>query len=262
MRSTLIAVLLISMTALAMAQERQKWPIFAVASIKPNVSGEQNGMGAILPRGRYSGTNVPVQVLIAIAYKEAGQKVEGLPDWAKNNRYDVEARAGEAVSNDVIADMMKQMLAERFALEVHEEAREIPVYALVLGRQDGSLGPRMTLAAINCSDPAERKEAIQSASADGRPGCGFRLADNRILGGGMLLDTFVQFLERPSGRPVVDRTGLKNRYDISLEWGATDNLDAGSIFTALRDQLGLRLVSDTSKEHVIVVDRINRPTGN
>ena len=197
--------------------------------------------------------------------------------------------------------MIRSLLRDRFGMVAHTETREMPVYALRIVRTDGRLGPQMKPAAVDCAAgnaAARGRGPIEGRGGpppDGRfggpppgapfslgerPACGDRMGFGQLLAGGMPISRFAtQLLAQLTGRVVVDHTGLTGSYDLDLKWTPTpDQLPAGppppgvelppidpngpSLFTALQEQLGLKLESERGPVEVLVIDRLQQPTEN
>ena len=162
--------------------------------------------------------------------------------------------------------MMRNMLEERFALKVHREIRSIPVYALTMARPDKAAGPGLVRVERNCTPPVPAENAGK---------CGFSFGVGRYRASGQQWSFFVGILEDPlTRRPIVDRTGLSGQYDITLEWNpdisrvpesvinppTLAELEARPVlFTAMREQLGLKMDQETAPYEVIVIDSVSRP---
>jgi uncharacterized protein (TIGR03435 family) len=173
--------------------------------------------------------------------------------------------------------MMRALLAERFRLKVHNETRAVPVFALVMARQDRKLGPQIVPAAFDCNALraaiARGERSVPPPEGD-RPVCGARTAPGRFLVGGYPIADFARTLSGfVGGRPVVDRTGLTGIYDIELTWtpevppaapnGAPSpgfDPNGPTLFTAVQEQLGLKLEPTTGPVEVLVIDSADRPT--
>jgi uncharacterized protein (TIGR03435 family) len=190
--------------------------------------------------------NGPVASLIWTAYETPVSELPGAPAWVHTDRYDVIATFEGSPGREATTQMLRALLAERFRLAVHYEKHDRPVYALVVARP-GRLGPGLVRSTRDCS----AKES----------GCGMS------LGGGVLRATgqplsIIRSAGRPDGRLIIDKTGLTGRYDFTLRYtmqpGPSD--DTPIIFTAVEEQLGLKLVPDVAPLDVLVVDRIERPT--
>jgi uncharacterized protein (TIGR03435 family) len=169
---------------------------------------------------------------------------------------------------------MRRLLAERFRLVAHNEMRETSVYALVVARSDGRLGPQLRKAAVDCFAIAtaarQRGEAPAFPPQTGnRPACGTRTSPGILMGTGVTMADLARNLERPAERPVVDKTGLAGFWDLDVTYLFEGQLppgfapppaDAPSLFTALQEQLGLKLEAQKAPIEVLVVDSVERPT--
>jgi uncharacterized protein (TIGR03435 family) len=160
-------------------------------------------------------------------------------------------------------EMLRTMLADRFKLVVHKEVKDSPVFALTLARRDGRLGPRMRRADAECAPPDSRPNA---SPQDARR-CGVKLGNGAMAGVGVTAARLASELSFV-GRQVIDRTSLEGAFDVDLEWtpespGTAPSPETGaSIFTAIQEQLGLRLEPSTAPLDVIVIDSADRPSGN
>lgn len=238
---------------------------FEVASIKHNNSGSQMirlGGGV----GRYTATNAPLSLLIQNAYKVEDFQIIGAPAWIESERYDVEAKAEGTPSRDQMRGPMLQALIEdRFNAVVHGETRELPVYFLTVARNGSKVrsGPCLTKEA-NAPIPAG---APQSSF------CGYMGMDNgRLESTGTPIQFLAESLSRVLRRKVLDRTGLAGNFDFNLRWTPdistpgdkpTPSPDGGpSIFTALEEQLGLKLESGKAPIDVLVIDHIDHASEN
>ena len=262
MRYALTLCLTASTSALAAQQLA-----FDVVSIRQNNSGSAGGGGGSRPGGAYVFTNIPTRTLISMAYDVPSGRILGGPGWLLTDRYDISARGKENPTRNEAAQMVRSLLNDRFKLAAHVEQRPLPVWFLVVARSDGQLGPGMRRSAVDCGDPEARKKALAAAPANGRPVCGFQEPSGVFVGGGVELSTLVTVLGGPSGRPVLDRTGVSGRFDVELKWTPSLGTDAPagdsvSILTAVQEQLGLRLENGTAPLDVVVIDRIERPSDN
>jgi uncharacterized protein (TIGR03435 family) len=265
---------------------------FDVVSIKRHLDGDRSGGGGgTLRDGTVRMMNNPLIGILGGAYPSESGEYIGLPDWMRTDRYDVilkppadvalapRASRARAEQNRV---MMRKMFADRMKLVAHDEMREEPIYLLVLARQDGRLGPQLN------PRPDCRAEAA-AARAGGAPPqppprtgppsesevmsrCGGFFTAGRILSGGMNMPLLAAQLRGLVGRFVEDRTGLEGFYTIDLRFApgrplasvpaASDPADAPEIFTALQEQLGLKLEPARKQLQVVVIDHIERPTEN
>jgi uncharacterized protein (TIGR03435 family) len=234
---------------------------FEVVSIKE--SGTLGGGGSIgmLPNGRWRATNVPVVSVISSAWQVPQNRIYGVPDWASATRYEINAVAATTATRAQQAPMVQAMLRDRFKLAVHKETRDLPIYNLVVGRADGRLGPSLRLARVeDCFD----REAIAKLNPPPPP-CRTTFGTGTLTGT-MTLDNLAIWLTGASGRPVFNRTGLAGFYEVDLAWtaglGPDSDGSTASIFTAVQEQLGLKLESATAPLDVLIVDHVERPTAN
>jgi uncharacterized protein (TIGR03435 family) len=195
-------------------------------------------------------------------------QIVGAPDWIDTDRFHIEARAANmpGAPGIELLEMLQSLLTERFGLKTHRDMREVPVFALERVRPDGPLGAAMRL--TECPEPAidlSRPKPCTNISY------GFGLLRMR----GMPMAQFAEYLSPHVARVVVDRTGLDARYDIELKWlpdqqtqGAASpapaaiSQDRTSVFTAVQEQLGLRLEPTRGKVEVLVIDTVAHPTPN
>jgi uncharacterized protein (TIGR03435 family) len=264
-------------------------PKFEVASVKPNRTGEAGMRIGMQPGGRFTATNVPLRQLILFAYQLQGFQIVGGPDWITSDRFDISAKAeGETPPTPPgtvgpMQLMIRSLLEERFKLAVHHETRELPIYALVLARSDKKLGPKLNASTVDCQ--AMVKAAMGRGgpqgpppSVNGRPVCGMRIGAGQMMAGGFPLSQLAFSLAQMVQRVVLDRTGLTGNYDLELTY-TPDQMPQGtpppgapapppidpngpSIFTALQEQLGLRLDAQRGPVDVLVIDSVERPTEN
>ena len=209
------------------------------------------------PGGRLRVTAAPLFWLIATAYGDDNgglrpEQVIGAPAWLRSERYDIIAQTtgGRSDASTFIAmrPFLRTLLEERFALRTHRDRRELAVYALVRSRPNGALGPRLTVSTVDCS-----KDDAKCQPQGGPVG--------RITSDALTSDLLMQLLANASGRIVVDRTGLAGPFAIDLEWSQDQTAsDKPSIFTAVQEQLGLKLESTRAPVDVLVVDSVDRPT--
>jgi uncharacterized protein (TIGR03435 family) len=235
---------------------------FDVVSVKPNTSGEVGGTSRAQP-GRYQGVNVTLKRVITLAYRPVQEFVGG-PDWINTAHFDIDARAEGTPSQDQMLEMLRTLLADRFKLVVHKEQKDSPVYALTVARRDGRLGARLRRSDVECLAPDSGPAAPPAAP---RPRCGFRLGNGVLSGQGATMARLASEMSFV-GRQVIDRTGLAGAFDIDLEWtpdspGAAPSPDAGpSVFTAIQEQLGLKLEPATAPLEIVVIDSAEQPSAN
>ena len=262
---------------------------FEVASIRRNVSGStQERWPNLNPAGQLEVINLRVSDLVQAAYQVGDHQVLEMPAWARNTRYDISARLDPGVAAALQPTdrasawglALRTLLEERLQLAFHRETQQRPVYDLMLARPDGKLGPNMRPAAFNCDALREQAAAAARAGApspypeptDTRIACGIRPSAGRILQGGSELGPeLMAVLGRAAGRPVFNRTGVTGKWDFLLTFTPDAALlrateppptDAPDLFTALREQLGLKLESATGPIPMFVIDRIEPPSEN
>lgn len=246
---------------------------FEVVSVKPNRSGAQQ-WDFDSPPGRVVGTNVLLRDLIRFAYYIYGgewdKRIVG-PEWIKTARFDIDATTPGSVAQGRAMSMLRHLLGERFGMKVHYEKREHPVYALVIARNDRRLGSQLKPNPIDCGalgaamQAAKEKGTPPPISLDpDKPVCGNRSLPGRLTGGGLSMEQFALHLAAHAGRTVIDQTGFGGAgFDYDLRWQPDQTKPEGpSIFTAIEEQLGLKLVSQTGPIEVLVIDSISQPTSN
>ena len=214
------------------------------------------------------------RTLIVFAYGVGAYQVTGGPSWIGSDRYDLQAKAaGDATVREMEGPMLQSLLADRFKLSFHRETQQLPVYELT--RAGGNTKLQQTKGGsciVYDLDAPARTPADPGAPAR-LPTCGYHESlsgINRALDGkGVSMTALSGNIARTLRRAVIDETGLTGTYDLHLEWSdappnPTDpgTLDRPSIFTAIREQLGLKLESAKGPVEVIVVDRMERPSEN
>jgi bla regulator protein blaR1 len=248
---------------------------FEVASVKANRSGDLANGQSTLPGGRFVATNVTLRFLIQAAYgRLPAFRVLGGPGWIDSEHFDIDARGGGDPTPAQFSAMVRALLAERFHVTVRHETRTLPTYALVSTRADRGRGGQLRAAAPEC--PELRPDV---ASVPPPPSCGMQFWPGRLTGRGITMAQLSQGLSMVVNRVVTDRTGMTGPFDFDLEWvpavgetilpprfpGQIDDkgsIAGASIFTALDEQLGLKLDSTEGPVDVLVVTRAERPTAN
>src|SRR5215813_8474686 len=253
---------------------------FEVASVKPNKSGlPAMNLGRPLRGRTFSATNVALRNVIALAYGIPVERVVG-PSWigaastdlrfVGGDRFDISATLPQGSSVDQVPAMLRALLSDRFKMVAHKEVREAPTYALVVARNDGRPGPQLRKASIDC----EAEEAAGTIIPAARPGerglCDSEVGGS-ILGRGQRITTLARMLSMFADRPVVDRTGLIGGFDFDLRFPELDTpRDATGprtdpstgMFTALQEQLALKLESTRGEFEFVVIDNVQHPTEN
>lgn len=212
-------------------------PAFEVASVKANKSGAGSMFMGTLPTS-FKATNVTVQALLMTAYRLRQYQIQGAPAWLNSDRFDIAAKPPEGTSPDQLMLMVRSLLADRFRLVVHNETKDAPIYALVLARSDGKLGPRLSKTTDDCQAIlAERKAAARARgpgpvqftppSPTERAVCTSNMRSGpgqngqpitRIQAGGQAIDSLARQIEGMVDRPVVNRTKLEGLYDYEVEF--------------------------------------------
>jgi len=273
MTKSMLAAVLTAFTA-AQSTSPAKPPAFEVASVKPNTSGDGRVLMTPQPGGRLNLVNVPLRLMIRYAYRVQDFQVVGGPDWISTARFDVVAKAeGGNPSQEELQLMLRSLLADRFKLVVRPDTREMPTYSLVPARADGKTGAQLRKSDANCG-PAT---APSAPPAPGQlPSCGSMLGFGNLKARGSTMAALASTLSTFAGRIVVDRTGLAGGYDVDLNWtpdqipgpvgdqpvqvnGVTVDPNGPSLFTALQEQLGLKLESTKGPVDVLVVERAEKP---
>ena len=240
--------LVILIGAVAFTQTQPGMHQFDVISVKPRAKD-------LLPlapscRGdRFRERGLPIYYLMRWAYRLPTPRIQGLPPWANDSIYDIEAKAPAAVGDSQCRVMVQSLLESRFKMTTHWERKEIPAYALTVG----SKGPKMRLATPDdTNDFITNGEPFRRSPADTESEKG--LSMERLA---FFLSSFVVI-----GRPVVDRTGLKGRYVVRLNYAYRDDEDLPSIWVAIQEQLGLRLESAKGPVEILLIDHVERPSEN
>jgi uncharacterized protein (TIGR03435 family) len=223
-----------------------------------------------LPDGGFVMVNRPIDILVYEAYSLRPVDVVGLPAWVSTERYDVSA-TGPVPRREPTADqrrsMLRAMLAERFKLVAHDEAREEPAYDLVIARSDGRLGPQIKKSPPECQ--ARLSVEFRDGPDTANPTCGARTAGNLIEGDWTMDNLGATMLRIATGRHVVNKTGLTGYFRITLDFDRSPAasrphrvVEAPSVFVALPEQLGLKLQPSRASVKKLVVDRLDRPSAN
>ena len=228
--------------------------------------------------------NVPlVNLLYAAPTSCSHAQLIGAPSWIRDERCDVIAKFDPKFAGRLQPDghpptwalAVRRLLVERAQLTFHRETRQLPVDALVMARPDGKLGPNIRPAQADCD--ALRLQSVVAAREESRRRplqntptyvpCGLRNAPGRLTSGGFGFAEFLAALSIQTGRAVIDRIpGLSGRWDLHVEYAPTPaaagaaDANLPDLFTALQEQLGLKLESATGPVQVFVVDRLERPT--
>jgi uncharacterized protein (TIGR03435 family) len=244
-----VVTLLMIVISIMTSQAQVPSPTFEVVSVRVSTSSEPGGVMNTQP-GRVSARNVTLRSLILNAYRVRDSQVDtgGVPGWVANDRFDVEATMAASATADEIAQMMQALLADRFKLAVRREMRELPAYSLGPARPDGAPGP-----ALRATQAAQCAEGVALQAGAAAPRCGGVMFNpGRLVGRAVSWTQIVTALSGvPAvGRLVVDGGSRAGLFDFELRWtpanraGGAGPADApDSIFTALQEQLGLKLTA-------------------
>jgi len=284
MRKLIVAFCLIGGAVIAAQQPE---PTFEVASVKQNTSGDGGQFIRMLPGNRFSATNMSPRGLITLAYQLQQFQLVGGPAWLAAEHYDIVAKlAGEAVPfvpgmPQPVMLAMRGLLTERFKLKLHKETREMDVYNLVMIKP-GVTGPQLKPAATDCVAQANaRRGGPPPGPPPGPPGpndplpCGLMGTPGMIRMGGMPVAQITGMLTNQTGRLVFDKTNLTGNWDFTLKYQFEQrggqplppginvpppDPDAPSLYTAIQEQLGMKLESAKAPVEVTVIDSIDHPT--
>jgi bla regulator protein blaR1 len=255
--------------------------VYEVASIKPNKSGDNMTRMMMKPDG-LSATGATLDMLIQDAYGVRYFQIAGSPSWFKTERYDIEAKMDSSVAEELrkLSDdqreaetrrMLQALLADRFQLKLHIDTKELPVYALVVAKN----GPKLQVARPGDTYPNGFK------GPDGGGGAGMMFMEGNggpVRGQAIPIATLVHLLSQQLGRTVLDKTGLTGKYDFTLKWAPDESqgppglpgMDNApppdspgpSIFTAIQEQLGLKLEAQKGPVEILVIDHAAKPSEN
>jgi uncharacterized protein (TIGR03435 family) len=250
----LVAVgLVITSQSLAQSKVEGNPLAFEVASVKPSTPGGRAGGIRPMPGGQtYIATNVPLRLMIKVMYRINDSQIVGGTDWMDTDLWDVEAKAERPSSVDQLHEMFQTLFAERFKLRFHRERKEIAAYVLSVDKSGSKL------------KVSDSKEPFDIPIKPGdRPG--------KSVGTRVPMEYLCFYFAQLLNVPVVDQTGLDGFYDFTLELPAPAPLltpgpapaaDGPDLFTAIRQQLGLKLESRRAPVEVFVIDHVERPTNN
>ncbi len=243
-------------------------PAFEAATVRPNASGETRRQIEVLPGGRFNAINMTLWQMLSIAYPIDGRfrdeiNLIGGPGWIDSDRFDIVAKAegspqldtnkpgstvtdGDRDAVERIRMMLRRFLGERFKLRLHHETRQLPIYELMRATSGDALGPDLRKAAGDC----------------GRE-CGSirRMGPDKVAGTSVSAGSLAHSMSDWVRRTVVDKTGITGPIDFTLTWSPESMPDssAPSIFTAVQEQLGLKLEPVRGPVDVLVVDSAEKP---
>jgi uncharacterized protein (TIGR03435 family) len=267
--TAVMAALLIAVVAGAHAQSSR--PQFEVASVKPNTSGSFSSRSSTDgDSGYFRVVNATLKSLILSAYRLFDFQLVGGPDWITTARFDIEAKVDRAAlplprttpgEPDVMSLMVQSLLEERFQVKTHRETRELPVFTLTVVKN----GTTLTRTVEGSPGPGGLKAGSSRSSTTA--------AGTEMSGSGITIARLTNMLSGPAGRPIIDKTNLTGQYDLTLKFAPVQNVTVGggdpstepiapSLFTALQEQLGLKLESAKGPVEVLVIDSVSKPSEN
>jgi uncharacterized protein (TIGR03435 family) len=243
--AVVISVVVITCSAQP-SREATKPQAFEVVSVKPNRSGTDSSHARSRP-GRYYATNIKVKELIQDAFGVKEFQISGAPRWTETEGFDIDAITGTSsdLTDKEFEPILRALLTDKFQLRFHRETKQLPAYSLIVAKN----GPKLR---------AHSGDAVFDVSIRRRPG-------KLILSGTkMSMSRLTEVLSRRIEHIVLDRTGLSGEYDLKMEWApdpSGESADA-SIFTALQEQLGLKLESTRALVEIVVIDGVERLSEN
>jgi uncharacterized protein (TIGR03435 family) len=274
-------------------------PSFEVASIKPSMPGARQRI-TIQPGGRFVADGVPLRLLIAIAYHLQAFQMSGGESWMTSDQWSIEAKAEEVsvippwappYIPEVMALRLQSLLEDRFALKTHRETREFQVYTLTVSKNGSKITaadpPQATPGQPGLPPPGTRPplgpDGAMPASFAPPPGATLA-GPGTILASAIPMDQIVMLLGRLTDRPVIDKTGLTGYFNVKLQFApetaggkafgagpaggsplappTTSDPAGPSIFTAVQEQLGLKLEPAKEPVEVLVIDSVQKPSEN
>jgi uncharacterized protein (TIGR03435 family) len=250
---------------------------FEVATVKLNTSGNFGTLISGPTPERFTTRNAPLSQIIMYAFGVRADQVVAPPPWTQSQRFDIVAKYpdGPRPTPQQVALMVKELLADRFKLQTHQETRELPLYRLMLVRRDGRLGPKLKPVEFDCAAYLAEKGPVAAVAVGDAPLCAPMIVSGQFIKASVKpLASLTFALATRVGRAVVDTTGLSGNFDFNLEWSPDSSAAAPagdaasrspslderpSLFTALEEQLGLRLESSKGPVDVLVIDHVERP---
>jgi uncharacterized protein (TIGR03435 family) len=241
------ATIILALTTACVARA-QTQPSFEAAAIHPDSAGASAGMGFGFDGSSLRVRNATVQDLIRNAYRIQSDQIAGRPAWLDSDRYDIEAKTGgtEKIPPELFRTMLQSLLMDRFELKTHHETRQMTVFVLLTDKGGAKL------------------------REDTEGGDGNQVNTDMISGKAILTVTRMSmgqlsgYIGNKLSRVVIDKTELKGVYNFTLEWDPEQSPgeNGASMFTGLREQLGLRLESQKAPVDVLVIDSVARPSEN
>ena len=264
MKPANIAIVAVTLSAICLSAQTPALSDlrFEVASIRPSQPGER-GSSTHTGNDGIRTRNATVLQLIELAYDVQEYQVAGGPGWVRSDGYNITAKYDYEAEKDATSEQRDQLLrargrnllADRFQLKLREETKDLPAYVLVQTKS----GHKFKI----------------SEQTSGGTNTNRNNGSGKIIATALTLDSYARRLSNILGKPVLNETGLDGKYDLTLEWASDDSLSAGtgagaaastpagvSIFTALQEQLGLKLESRKGPVQILVIENVERPSEN
>lgn len=261
-----ITVAILSASQIGWAQSISAHRVFDVAAIKPS----QDTTGGSLARtpGGLTARNAPFTTLVELAFQTKLLDLSRVPEPLRSQHFDIAAKASGKINGDQYWEMLRSLLEDRFHLRYHRETKDGKIYALILAKKGTGLGPKIS----------RSPEADCPANPSGSNFCGVAPRPGFMLGQRVPMARIASELSPFAGRPVQDETGLAGAYDFQLTWTPDQFRSAGgravylngnpidpsgpSFFTAVAEQLGLKLESKQGRIQTLVIDHAESPSEN
>jgi uncharacterized protein (TIGR03435 family) len=227
---------------------------FEAVSITRSVATDDGGTFFESPDGVLRQVNMTVTDLISFAYNTPRYKISDSKKWITSDRFDIVARVqGNAdayfESAEGLRFGIRDLLADRFKLRLHKETRELPVYALIAATR-GKTGPQLRRAATDCATALRKANAAVLSN----PTCPLRSSPGKVVSGGSTISQLATVLSDQLNQVVLDQTGLTGTFEFDLKWTPNE-----SVFTAVQEQLGLKLQSTHAPVDVLMIDSSSLP---
>jgi uncharacterized protein (TIGR03435 family) len=244
-------------------------PAFEVASVKRSAPDARGSVVSGPTPGGFTARNVSLERIILYAYGVPQYQLAGSPDWIRAERFDITGRYPAGWRPGEVPSMVQQLLAARFRLQTHSDSRIVDGYALRLAQANGRLGPRLHSSNVDCSAFIAANGPPVMKGVDDKPVCIGVMTGEAIRVGTRPMTTLASMVSSILQQPVRDATTLTGNFDFELDWSpeltttpgtAAAGNDKPSIFTALQEQLGLKLERMRTEVPVIVIDHVERPS--
>jgi bla regulator protein BlaR1 len=257
-------------------------PAFPAVSVKPSTGGFAP---TVVADGRYVAKGMSLSLLIMNHYRVPGGRIIGAPSWGNSQGFDIEASVEGGATREQIASMVRRLLVDVFKLQVHHETQQLPVYALRLVTRDGTLGPKLRPSTPECIAAADAmhsgagpQPAFSGPPAPNQVPCGaVSTRPGTFTARAATMAEIVRGFAAVLGRDVLDQTGLAGHFDADVVftteaqrprapgerpggYGQASPFIGPAFFTAVEEQLGLKLDSQTGPVDVLVVDHVEKPT--